>query len=427
MNTVPMTRGAGRLDASLGRSVRTMGAVDVVVAAILAGIAGLLAGMLLTVLGRRARSSPVRVSAGRIGAPSPGNHPRLAAAALDALHIGAVVVDKQGTVVLCNPTGRKMGLVRGDELALVDLRDVARAARQAGAARQGEVRLLHGWWPRDPAAVYARAVPVGQAGHVALLVEDVTEARRVTDMRRDFVANVSHELKTPVGALCLLSEALQEASDDPVTVHRFADRMHHESSRLAKLVTELIELSRLEAAEPVAEPSTVSVRDVLTEAIDRTRLAAEARHIAVISDADVGAYVAGNRAQLVTAVVNLLDNAIAYSPEHTEVSVTARLRRAADIGDIVEITVTDQGIGIAEMDLERIFERFYRADPARSRATGGTGLGLAIVKHVAANHGGRVSVSSNAGHGSTFTLCLPIKQPVQVNIEESRAQIGAAR
>ena len=427
MNTYVAPGAQTALPAPRGMLLRTIGVVDVVVAAVLAGIAGLLAGVLLTLVARRPRPFPISTLAGRTGAPGPGNHPRLAAAALEALHIGAVVVDKRGTVVLCNPTGRKMGLVRGDELALIELQEVARAARQAGVAHQAEVRLLHGWWPRDPAAVYARAVPVGRDGHVALLIEDVTEARRVVDMRRDFVANVSHELKTPVGALCLLSEALQEASDDPDTVRRFADRMHHESSRLARLVTELIELSRLEAAEPAAEPSTVPVRDVVAEAIDRTRLAAEARHTTVVSRAEAHADIVGNRAQLVTAVVNLLDNAIAYSPEHTEVDVTAQLRHAADIGDIVEITVTDQGIGIAETDLERIFERFYRADPARSRATGGTGLGLAIVKHVAANHGGRVNVSSQAGRGSTFTLCLPIKLPTHDKTGQPPAPIGVAR
>ena len=383
-------------------------------------------GVLLTV--RRRRLHPLRTSASSsaIGAPPPSTHPRLAAAALEALHIGTLVVDSQDTVVLCNPAGRTMGLVRGDALTLGELRDLARAARHAGGAREAEVRLLHGWWPRDPAAVFARAVPVGRTGHVALLVEDVTEARRVADMRRDFIANVSHELKTPVGALALLAEAVAEASNEPDAVRRFANRMHHESTRLARLVTELIELSRLEAAEPVAE-SAVSVPQLVAEAVDRTRLAAVARHITVITDADASAHVAGNREQLVTAVVNLLANAIAYSPEHTKVSVAAQRRHTEQEPETVEITVTDQGIGIAEADLDRVFERFYRADPARSRATGGTGLGLAIVKHTAANHGGRVSVWSRAGHGSTFTLALPTAQPAGEPAGQQPAPSGAVR
>jgi two-component system sensor histidine kinase SenX3 len=427
-------RALGRVRASEWTSLRTIDAVEVIVAAVLAGIVGLLAGMLLTRAGRRTSSSlfpvPARlfsVSASRIGVPDPTGRPLLSAAAPEALHIAAVVVDKQGAVVLANSAGRAMGLIRGDELALPELRNIARAARRSAAASETEVRLLHGWWPRDPAAVYARAVPIGHAGHVALLVEDVTEARRVADVRRDFVANVSHELKTPVGALSLLSEALQEASDDPSTVRRFADRMHHESTRLARLVSELIELSRLEAAEPVAEPAAVPVRDILAEAIDRTRLAADARHSTVVVDGATDASLVGNREQLVTALVNLLDNAIAYSPEHSDVNIAARLRRAADVGDIVELAVTDHGIGVAETDVERIFERFYRADPARSRATGGTGLGLAIVKHIAVNHGGRVEVSSRLGHGSTFTLCLPLNRLGPGNAGQPPTPIGVTR
>lgn len=393
--------------------VSTIGSVDVGVAVTFVGVAGVAAGLATGVLlarrRPRSRSVPAPTLTAVEAAIRPRARPRLAAGALEVLHIGALVVDRQDAVVLCNAAGQGMGLVRGNQLALAELCTLAGDARRHGSAREAEVRLLHGWLPRDPVAVCARAIPIGRSGHIALLVEDVTEQRRLADMRRDFVANVSHELKTPVGALSLLAEALSHACDDPDAVGRFADRVRHESARLARLVQELIELSRLEADDPLPEPTCVPVGQVVSEAVDRTRLAGNARHIAVAVTGDTAASVLGNREQLVTAVVNLIDNAIQYSPERTQVDVAVR-RQAGDTDHLatVEIIVTDQGIGIAEADLDRVFERFYRADPARSRATGGTGLGLAIVKHVAANHGGRVSVTSRARHGSTFTLTLPV-------------------
>jgi two-component system sensor histidine kinase SenX3 len=235
-----------------------------------------------------------------------------------------------------------------------------------------------------------------------VLVDDRTEARRVEEVRRDFVANVSHELKTPIGALALLAEAVTDAADDSDAVRHFAERMEREAQRLATLVQEIIDLSRLQVADALHPPEPVRVDGVLAEAVDRVRLAAQRKQISVITGGDIGAIVYGDRNLLVTAVRNLVDNAIAYSPEHTRVIVTVT---RAD--GLVEIAVKDQGYGIPKADLERIFERFYRVDPARSRATGGTGLGLSIVKHVAANHGGEVTVWSEEGVGSTFTLRLP--------------------
>jgi two-component system sensor histidine kinase SenX3 len=380
--------------------------VDVVAAVTVAGTAGLLAGIGLTLAIRgvwRARLLPGSHADSPV---SPSNRPYLAADVLERLHIAALAVDRHDKVVLRNPVAATMGLTRGDDLALNDLRALVRAARAADAACQAQIELLHRWWPRDAAAVQARAIPVGRAGDVAVLVEDVTEARRVADMRRDFIANVSHELKTPIGALSLLAEAVREADEDPQAVRRFADRMHREASRLAQLVSELIELSRLEAAEPPGDAEPVSIRQVVLEAADRVHSAAAAAAIEVTVDAADDVCVRGDREQLITALGNLLGNAIVYSPPETGVHVATRN------GDLegrpaVLISVSDQGIGIADSDTERIFERFYRADPARSRATGGTGLGLAIVKHVAANHGGRVDVRSRAGRGSTFTLTLP--------------------
>jgi two-component system sensor histidine kinase SenX3 len=228
---------------------------------------------------------------------------------------------------------------------------------------------------------------------------------------------VSHELKTPIGALQLLAEALLDAtepadaaapdlSEDLVAARRFAERIQHESTRLGRLVQELLELTRLQGAEPQPPPEPVALDWVIAEVVDRTRTTASARGVEVTVDGQRGLTAYGSDSQLATAVANLVENAINYSGADTAVRVTLR-------GDDehVEIAVADQGIGIAPTDVDRIFERFYRADQARSRATGGTGLGLAIVKHIASNHGGRVEVSSTLGGGSTFTLRLPASPP----------------
>jgi two-component system, OmpR family, sensor histidine kinase SenX3 len=263
--------------------------------------------------------------------------------------------------------------------------------------------------------VHIRAVALAD-GHVTIEALDVTESHRLTRVRRDFVANVSHELKTPVGALQLLAEALGEAMEDdggdPVAARRFAERIRHESNRLGRLVSELLELSRLQGGDPIPDPEPVNVDRVVAEVIDRSRTTASAKGIEVDWVGMRGLTIFGSESQMVTAVANLLENAIAYSPDRpagskpADVSVTVRVD-----GDEVSIAVADEGIGIEPKDLDRIFERFYRADRARSRATGGTGLGLAIVKHIATNHGGRVEVASVAGVGSTFTLRLPARPP----------------
>jgi two-component system sensor histidine kinase SenX3 len=247
----------------------------------------------------------------------------------------------------------------------------------------------------------ARLAPIGD-GTVAVLLEDVTDARRLEDVRRDFVANVSHELKTPTAALGLLAEALAEAADDPAAVRSFADRAQREARRLGMLVQDLVALSRLEGAEAQPVHELVRVDRVIAEAVDRVRTSAQARGIDVVRSGDHGIHVWGTESQLTTALGNLLENAVAYSPDKARVVVAARVD-----GDEVEVNVVDEGIGIASKDLDRVFERFYRSDPARARATGGTGLGLAIVKHVTTNHGGTVSVRSTEGYGSTFTLRLP--------------------
>ena len=368
-----------------------------VAAALLVG-AGVGVAVALLLISRRsavaAATPPVREVE-----PAP---PMLARRVLEVMGTAAVVLDPADEVVLANPAARQMGVVRGGRVVVDDLRRLARAARRDGEARHGVVDT-RGRLGREPIAVSARVAPLVETGYVALLLDDVTETRRLEAVRRDFVANVSHELKTPVGALTLLAEAVQDAADDPEAIRRFAGRMQHEGTRLGRLVAELIELSRLQGAEPLPSSNVVDVDDVVAEALDRTRLAADAAGIVVVAGGQGRLSVCGNESQLVTALVNLVDNAIAYSPEGTRVAIGTRRREGH-----AEISVSDQGIGIAEGDLERVFERFYRADPARSRATGGTGLGLAIVKHIATNHGGGVSVWSVEGSGSTFTLQLPL-------------------
>lgn len=341
---------------------------------------------------------------------------RFATDALSALRVGVLVLDPADAPVFANPAAADLGLVRENRQVHAVIRTLAGQVRRSGHAREVELDLPRGdgspQLTREPLGVRVRVFPLTgpdyPAGHVAVEASDVTEAHRVARVRRDFVANVSHELKTPVGALALLAETLLDASDDPEASKRFAERIHHESQRLARLVKELLELSRLQGADPLPAQVPVAVHRIVNEVVDRTRTAAAAKNIEIWFDtASTRAMtVYGSEGQLVTAVANLVENAISYSPEDTKVTIEARRD-----GDMVEISVADQGIGIAAKDLDRIFERFYRADKARSRDTGGTGLGLAIVKHIAVNHGGRVGVDSRLGAGSTFTLRLPARPP----------------
>ncbi|MFF6908367.1 sensor histidine kinase [Streptomyces sp. NPDC012389] len=325
---------------------------------------------------------------------------------LSVLSSSAVVLDESDSVVKASSAAYALGLVRGGRLAVEPMLTMARDTRRDGEIRQGELDLpRRGTGRGDTLAVSARVAPLGSR-LVLLLVEDLTEARRIEAVRRDFVANVSHELKTPTGALSLLSEAVMDASDDPEAVERFAGRMQIEATRLTNLVQELIDLSRVQNDDPLEDAEPVKVEVLVAEAIDRCRQQAGSKQITMASGGTEGLTVWGNRGQLVGALGNLVENAVNYSPARTRVGIAAR-RTTGPGGDLIEIAVTDQGIGISEKDRERVFERFYRVDPARSRATGGTGLGLAIVKHVAASHGGEVTVWSSEGQGSTFTLRLP--------------------
>lgn len=324
---------------------------------------------------------------------------------LDLLRAGAVVADPSGAVLRANPAAHDLGLLREGRFVHAPVERLVRAAADDGVLRQTDLEV-----PRSPfgamtTSLEVRAAPLG-TGRVLLVAEDRTAARRAEEIRRDFVVNVSHELKTPVGALSLLAETVEGAADDPDAVRRFAASMQREAHRLSTLVQDVIELSRLQdTGGATGAADQVQVPEVVREAADRARVTAEGRDISI----DVGPVpevsVLGDREMLVTAVRNLLDNGIRYSDPGTRVAVgtTSRPRRG-----VVEIAVVDQGVGIAPEALPRLFERFYRVDPARSRETGGTGLGLSIVKHVAADHGGEVTVWSQPGQGSTFTLRLPV-------------------
>src|SRR5215469_6920170 len=351
------------------------------------------------------------------------------AAVLAVLSSSAVVIDSDDRVLQASEAARSLGLVSGDELVVGELLALTRQVRRDGEIREGEIDISTGGIPNRTTSFAVRVAPLGPAvgagGLVLLLVEDQTERRRVEEVRRDFVANTSHELKTPVGALALLAETVEDAADDPEAVRRFAGRMRQEASRLTNLVQDMITLSRIQAAEPVPDPVPVALDAVVAEALDRCRMKASARGIELAASGSHGLCVLGDEDLLVTALRNLLENAVAYSPDKTRVVVTTK--RAGR--DAVEISVADQGIGIPERDLERIFERFYRVDAARSRATGGTGLGLAIVKHVTAAHGGKVTVISKEGAGSTFTLKLPLRptNAVMVNGGTLPAMARSAR
>ncbi|MCU1604296.1 MAG: phoR, partial [Modestobacter sp.] len=338
---------------------------------------------------------------------------------LDLMDPAVVLLGPDESVLVANPSARALGILRGDRLLVPRLLEVARSVQAAGS-RRADVPLpgdLVGGGPRMVGVHGVRLAsgpPLGP-GPVALVLQDVTEARRVEAVRRDFVANVGHELKTPVGALALLAEAVAGAADDPETVQRFAARMSHEADRLTRLVRELIDLSRLQGAEPLPDLVPVPIGTVVAEAVDRTRAAAAAADIHLAAGVQPGLVVRGVEAQLATALTNLLANAVAYSPGGTTIAVGARARSG-----FAEIAVTDSGIGIPRPDRARVFERFYRVDQSRASATGGTGLGLAIVKHVASNHGGSVSVWSEEGLGSTFTLRIPLAAGDHEPVEDGR-------
>ena len=319
---------------------------------------------------------------------------------LDALTAAVVVCDQAGRVVLRNRQTLELETARqAASLVAAAVDELLDRAREGDTATR-TLELL-GPPPRTLVITANALHHDGDRVGTVAVIDDVSERQRLEAVRRDFVANVGHELRTPIGALAVLAETLSE-EDDLVVVRRLAARISAEAERAGRLIEDLLDLSRIEA-EGSTTAERVSVAAVLADAAERVRQAAEGRQVRVqLPDCDPAPEVTGDRGQLVSAVVNLLDNAIKYSDAGSTVLVAVHRR-----GGWVEVAVRDEGIGIPGRDLERIFERFYRVDRARSRETGGTGLGLSIVRHVATNHGGDVHVESREGEGSTFTLRLP--------------------
>ena len=318
-----------------------------------------------------------------------------------------------GEVVMNSSRGTSaLGLVRDSRVTSESIKNLVRAVRRSNIYQEATIELPRGPVGEGTHDLLVRVSPFGNKGLVIVLIFDDSEFRRLDSIRRDFVANISHELKTPIGALSLLSEAVLGAKNDPEAVEKFANRMQTESKRLTDLVQEIINLSRLQDSDPLSVPSELHVQDLIREAIDQTQVTADSRQIVVSNSDNIDGLILGDREQLIMAIQNLIENAINYSPEGTKVTVTSKV----DDG-IVDISVTDQGIGIPDADLDRIFERFYRVDPARSRLTGGTGLGLSIVKHVALKHGGEVKVWSSENVGSTFSLRLPIYSATEESVQ----------
>jgi two-component system, OmpR family, sensor histidine kinase SenX3 len=347
-----------------------------------------------------------RVSEKQIRGPEPTPAPDAAAVppgvatVLNVLRSSALVVDERDVVLQASAPAYSLGLVLGGELRLEELLDLVRQVRRDGETRETELEVARGLG--KPTATVVARVAALSSRLVLVLAEDRTRERQVESIRRDFVANVSHELKTPVGALTLLAEAVQEAADDPEAVDRFAGRMKLEAERLHRLVQQIVELSRLQGDEAIDAPQRVDVDKVVDRVLDANATEARARDVSLVHDGRRGLELLGSTDQVTLALSNLVANAIAYSPDHSKVVVSALPGEL-----MVDLTVTDEGIGIPAVELDRIFERFYRVDPARHRSTGGTGLGLSIVKHVAASHGGDVKVWSEEGQGSSFTLSLP--------------------
>jgi two-component system, OmpR family, sensor histidine kinase SenX3 len=363
-------------------------------AALVGGLIGVVLGAITVLAWRLSERDQGRTPQ----APEPLVPPG-AAAVLSVLRSSALVVGPDDQVLKATAPAHMMGLVEGTRVDVPELMALIREVRRDGQIREHELDLRPRRGPRRQVA--ARVAPLGSR-LVLVLVDDRTRERRVDAIRRDFVANVSHELKTPVGALNLLAEAVAEASDDPEAVQRFSARMRTESERLTRLVQQIIELSRLQGDDPLERLDPISVEMLAERAIDRVRVDAADKDVSVEFVGDRGLKVMGNAEQLIVALGNLVENAVAYSDSGARVAVSARPE-----GSNVDIVVTDHGVGIPADDIDRIFERFYRVDPARARATGGTGLGLSIVKHVAATHGGSVRVWSVEGEGSTFTIILP--------------------
>jgi two-component system sensor histidine kinase SenX3 len=320
---------------------------------------------------------------------------------LEVLSSSAVILNPSNVAIRATQGAVAMGILRARSLKHPELSALADRARNSNGIETTDVELSTGLRGAS-IFVSARATNLGD-GNVLLLVEDRTEARRLDETRRDFIANISHELKTPIGAISLLSEAINDAEGDPVMLEKFTKSLRKEAKRLASLVTDVIQLSRYQSVEMQSHVELVDLAAVVEEAVERNAFRADQKNIKINFLAPAGVTVVGDQEMLIVALKNLIENAIIYSEENDAVGVGLRVNE-----DVAEIAVTDNGVGLDAEEQNRVFERFYRVDPSRSRETGGTGLGLAIVKHVALSHNGEVRVFSKPGVGSTFTLRLPL-------------------
>lgn len=357
---------------------------------------GILLGVgvtLVVVLAFRARERALREQSRAV--------PPALIAALDVIDDASAIIDAAGAVVAVSAPGTWLGLTPGQGLHEAELRELVKAARLGGGMQTQTMRIRRGRISDESRLVVARAARIADR-LTLLIVRDISEQERLQQMRQDFIANTSHELKTPVGAIGLLAEAMDSASDDPDQVRRFAGRMSAEARRLGELTARIMNLSKLQAADELTEVGDVAIDEVVAAAIEQYQVQAGSAEVVLVRGGDRGLHVRGSATILVEALGNLIANAIAYSPRGSRVGIGVR-----GTAEAVEIAVTDQGIGIAEADQQRVFERFYRADQARSRRTGGTGLGLAIVKHAVSRHGGEVRLWSQPDRGSTFTIRLP--------------------
>jgi two-component system sensor histidine kinase SenX3 len=320
--------------------------------------------------------------------------------ALEVIGATGIVLDADNRVLRAAKSALELGLVKDRDLTYGPILDLVKESRSEGIPLSREFELKADSPSGLPTHLLVRVAPLGLR-LMLLVADDRSEMYRLDAVRRDFVANISHELKTPIGAVSLLAEALHYSADDPEQVRSFAATLEQEGHRLAEMTNDIIELTRLQSLGTIEDPDPVAIDRVVEQALATNAIIAEKSGISLVASAKSNAYVMGDFSSLVTAVHNLVRNAVTYSTGPSRVGVGVSVKNK-----VVEISITDQGQGIAEADLERIFERFYRSDPARSRETGGTGLGLAIVKHVVNNHRGEVRVWSQLGKGSTFTIRL---------------------
>ena len=319
----------------------------------------------------------------------------------------AAVIGPHDEVLHSTVSARSMNIVRGSRIIEETVLAIVRESRQRSTELCRDIDVPATTTGRTAQHLTVRVGPLDAHGNIVLVVDDRAPLLRVEQTRRDFVANISHELKTPIGAIAILSEAVEGAADDPEAVRHFAGRLNKETARVSEMVSQIINLSRLQSDQPMMTPQQVDVCHVLADAVERNRELADSREVNLVVKAEPDLEIQGDPAQLTDAVSNLIHNAIVYSNPRARVAVSSRLVHDVD-GDRADIAVADNGIGITDEDQRRIFERFYRVDYARSRDNGGTGLGLSLVKHIAQAHGGSVDVWSKVGQGSTFTLSIPL-------------------